>query len=151
MSSLTWKRQPEFFKFDSRRHRCKGKPPTYDKPLAAKEITPDKRDDSANEKWSEKLSCCHKRIYLNSCAGHDSLPLIRTDQITACRVLHVKWFYTLINCIFNFQDISINAVGKRRQAYTTIPKGSMGRNHRNNKQRHVLHRICIISAFVSFI
>ena len=27
---LTWKRQPELFKFDSRRHRCKEKPPVYD-------------------------------------------------------------------------------------------------------------------------
>ena len=26
-TALTWKRQPELFKFDSRRHRCKAKPP----------------------------------------------------------------------------------------------------------------------------
>ena len=29
--------------------------------------------------------------------------------------------------------ILINVVGKRRQAYATRPKGSMGRNHQNNK------------------
>ena len=77
MSSLTWKRQPELFNFDSRRHRCKAKPPAYDGPLAAKEITPDKRADSVNEKWPENLACCHKRIYLNACAAHDSFPLNR--------------------------------------------------------------------------
>ena len=33
---LTWKRQPKLFTFDSRRHRCKGKPPAYDEPLATK-------------------------------------------------------------------------------------------------------------------
>ena len=72
---LTWKRQPELFKFDSRRHRCKAKPPAYDGPLAAKEITPDKRADTVNEKWPENLACCHRRIYLNACAAHDSFPL----------------------------------------------------------------------------
>ena len=49
MSSLTWKRQPELFKFDSRRHRCKAskaKPPAYDGPLAAKVITPVSRQKS---------------------------------------------------------------------------------------------------------
>ena len=47
----------------------------YDGALAAKEITPDKRADSVNEKWPENLACCHKRIYLNTCAAHDSLTL----------------------------------------------------------------------------
>ena len=63
------------FKFDSRRHRCKAKPPAYDGSLAAKEITPDKRADSVNEKWPENVACCHKRIYLNVYAAHDSFPL----------------------------------------------------------------------------
>ena len=80
MCSLTWKRQPELFKFDSRRHRCKAKPPAYEGPLAAKEITPDKRADSVNEKWTENLACCHKRIYLNACAAHDSFPLIISNR-----------------------------------------------------------------------
>ena len=75
MSSLTWKTQPELFNFDSRRHRCKAKPPAYDGPLAAKEITTDKRADSVNEKWPENLACCHKRLYLNACAAHNSFPL----------------------------------------------------------------------------
>ena len=75
MSSLTWKGQPELFKFDSRRHRCKEKPPAYDRSLAAKEITTDKRVDFVNEKWPENLACCHKRLYLNACAAHDSFPL----------------------------------------------------------------------------
>ena len=53
-----------------------GKTAAYDGPLAAKEITPDKRADSVNEKWSENLaSGCHKRIYLNACTAHDSVPL----------------------------------------------------------------------------
>ena len=52
-----------------------GKTAAYDGPLAAKEITPDKRADSVNEKWSENLACCHKRIYLNACVAHDSFPL----------------------------------------------------------------------------
>ena len=77
---LSWKRQPELFKFDSRRHRCKEKPHAYDEPLAAKEIIPDKRADSVKEKWPENLACCHKQIYLNACAAHDSFPLI-TDTI----------------------------------------------------------------------
>ena len=72
---LTWKRQPELFKFDSRRHRCKAKPPAYDGTLAAKERTLDKRADSVNEKWPENIACCHKPIYLNACAAHDSFPL----------------------------------------------------------------------------
>ena len=75
MSSLTLKRQPELSKFDSRRHRCKAKPPAYDGPLAAKEITQDKRADSVNEKWPENLACCYKRIYLKARAAHDSFPL----------------------------------------------------------------------------
>ena len=57
-----------------------GKTAAYDGPLAAKEITPDKRADSVNEKWPKNLTCCHKRIYLNACAAHDSFPLI-TDTI----------------------------------------------------------------------
>ena len=61
--------------FDSRRQRCKAKPPAYDGPFAAKEITPDKRADPVNEKWPENLACCHKRIYLNACAAHGSFPL----------------------------------------------------------------------------
>ena len=77
MSSLTWKRQPELFKFDSRRHRCRAKPPAYDGSLSAKEITPDKTAYSVNEKWPEYLACYHKRLYLNACAAHDSFPLIR--------------------------------------------------------------------------
>ena len=52
-----------------------GKPPAYDRSLAAKEITTDKRADSVNEKWPENLACWHKRIYLNACAAHDSFPL----------------------------------------------------------------------------
>ena len=28
-----------------------------------------------NEKWTENLACCHKRIYSNACAAHDSFPL----------------------------------------------------------------------------
>ena len=52
-----------------------GKTAAYDGPLAAKEITPDKRADSVNEKWPENLACCHKRLYLNACAAHDSFPL----------------------------------------------------------------------------
>ena len=52
-----------------------GKPPAYDGSLAAKEITTDKRAHSVNEKWPENLACCHKRLYLNACAAHDSFPL----------------------------------------------------------------------------
>ena len=52
-----------------------GKTTAYGGPLAAKEITPDKRADSVNEKCPENLACCHKRIYLNACAAHDSFPL----------------------------------------------------------------------------
>ena len=52
-----------------------GKPPAYDGSLAAKEITTDKRADSLNEKWTENLGRCHKRLYLNACAAHDSFPL----------------------------------------------------------------------------
>ena len=51
------------------------KPPAYDVSLAAKEITTDKRAHSVNEKWPENLACCHKRLYLNACAAHDSFPL----------------------------------------------------------------------------
>ena len=54
----------------SRRHRCKAKPIAYDGPLAAKEITPDKRADFMNERWPENLACCHKRIYLNARVAH---------------------------------------------------------------------------------
>ena len=39
-----------------------------DGPLAAKEITPDKRADPVNEKWPENVACCHKRIYLKACS-----------------------------------------------------------------------------------
>ena len=46
-----------------------------ERPLAVKEITPDKGADSVNEKWPENLACCHKRIYLNACAVHNSFPL----------------------------------------------------------------------------
>ena len=52
-----------------------GKTNAYDRPLAAKEITLDKRADSVNEKWPENLACCHKRTYLNACAAHGSFPL----------------------------------------------------------------------------
>ena len=51
------------------------KPPAYDGSLAAKEITTDKRAHFVNEKWPENLACCHKRLYLNACAAHDSFPL----------------------------------------------------------------------------
>ena len=54
-----------------------GKTAAYDGPLAAKEITPDKRADSVNEKWPENLPCCHKRIYLNACAARDSFKASR--------------------------------------------------------------------------
>ena len=37
----------------------KAAPPAYDGSLEAKEITPDKRADSVNEKWPENLACCH--------------------------------------------------------------------------------------------
>ena len=52
-----------------------GKPPAYDRSLAAKEITTDKRADSMNEKWPENLACCHKLLYLNACTANDSFPL----------------------------------------------------------------------------
>ena len=71
--------------FDSRGHRCKAKPPAYDRPLAAKEITPDKRADSVNEKWPENLACCHKRIYFTACAAHDSFPLKYSPEIRRLR------------------------------------------------------------------
>ena len=38
ISCLNGIRQLELFKFDSRRHQCKAKPPAYDGPLAAKEL-----------------------------------------------------------------------------------------------------------------
>ena len=75
MSSLTSKRQPELFKFDSRWHRCKANPPAYEGSLAAKEIATDKGVDSVNETWPENLACCHKRLYFSACAAHDSFPL----------------------------------------------------------------------------
>ena len=53
----------------------KGKSPAYDGSLETKEITTDKRADSVNEKWPENLTCCHKRLYLNACAAHDSFRL----------------------------------------------------------------------------
>ena len=87
-----WKRQPEPFKFDSRRHGCKAKPPAYDGPLAAKEITPDKRADSVNEKWPENLACWHKRIDLNACAAHDSFPLSVIFLFSVIKMLmRPKW------------------------------------------------------------
>ena len=52
-----------------------GKPPAYGGSLPAKELTTDKRADSVNEKWEEDLVCCHKRLYLNARAAHDSFPL----------------------------------------------------------------------------
>ena len=58
-----------------RSFKGKAKPHEYGGPFAAKEITPDKRADFVNEKWPENLACCHKRIYLNICAAHDSFPL----------------------------------------------------------------------------
>ena len=51
----------------------KAKPPAYDGPLAAKEITPDKRTDSANE--SGQTTWYVARIYLNACAAHDNFLL----------------------------------------------------------------------------
>ena len=60
---------------DARQNR-----PAYDGSLAAKEITPDKRADSVNGKWPENLACCHKRLYLNACAAHDSFPLIERGK-----------------------------------------------------------------------
>ena len=35
-----------------------------------------------NEKWPENLACCHKRIYLNACAAHDSFPLRLAFRVT---------------------------------------------------------------------
>ena len=52
-----------------------GKSPAYDGSWAAKEIATDKGPDSMNEKCPKNLVCCHKRLYINACAGHDSFPL----------------------------------------------------------------------------
>ena len=52
-----------------------GKPPAYDGSLPAKELTTDKRADSVIEKRQENLVCCHKQLYLNARAAHDSFPL----------------------------------------------------------------------------
>ena len=51
---LTWKRQPELFKFDSRRHQCKAKPSAYDGRLTAKEITPNKLEQILWTKSGQK-------------------------------------------------------------------------------------------------
>ena len=45
------------------------------------ERDPDKRADSANEKWPENPACCHKQIYLNACVAHDSFPLTGTNVL----------------------------------------------------------------------
>ena len=58
------------------------KAPAYDGPLAAKEITPDERAGSVNEKWSENLACRHKRIYLNACAANDG-SLLKFSRLEA--------------------------------------------------------------------
>ena len=59
--------------------------------MVAKEITTDKRADFVNEKWSENLACCHKRLYLNACAAHDCFPLI-----VKCMVNLIKDYKSLI-------------------------------------------------------
>ena len=76
-----------------------------------------------------------------------SLYVIKYDHLSGMTILR-SYLYSLYKSYDLYTAISINVVGKRRQAYATRPKGSMPRNHRNNKQRHVLHRICITSAFV---
>ena len=94
----------ELFKFDSRRHRCKAKPPAYDGALTTKKITPDKRADSLNEKWPENLACCHKWIYLNACAVHDSFPLIKEERKMVNYLFHynVDVCMGLFVCLFFF-------------------------------------------------
>ena len=62
---LPWKRQPDLFKLDSKRYRCKANPPAYNGPLAAKEITPDRK--SWFRERTDLQTNCHKRIYLNAC------------------------------------------------------------------------------------
>ena len=54
------------------------------------------------------------------------------------RIAHAKDFACVVVQIW-YTAISINVVGKRRQAYTTRPKRSMGRNHRNNKRHKYVH------------
>ena len=113
---LTWKRQPDLFKFDSRRHRCKAKPPAYNGPLAAKETTADKRADSVNEKWPENLACCHKRIYLNACAAHDSFHLSHLYEFGVC--------YNWNNKLYSDSDLTQSS----QLAYSRAsPKGSSTR------------------------
>ena len=38
------------------------------------------RADFVNENLPENLACCHKRIYLNACAAHDSFPLTHAGR-----------------------------------------------------------------------
>ena len=76
-SAVNLKRQPELFKFDSRRHQCKAKPPTWRAFGGERDKSRQIRADSVNEKWPEKLACCHKRIHLNACTDHASFLLRR--------------------------------------------------------------------------
>ena len=79
MNSLTWKRQPKLFKFDSRRHRSR----IWRVFGGERDYCTEKRADSLNEKWPENLACCHKRLYLNACAAYDGFPL--RVEVTSCR------------------------------------------------------------------
>ena len=77
MSSLTWKRQPELFKFDQRWHRCKARPPAYDGSLAAKEITTCRQKSRFRErKVARILGMLPQTTLLKACTAHESFPLI---------------------------------------------------------------------------
>ena len=103
------------------------KPPAYDGPLAAKEITPDKRADSVIEKWPENPACCHKRIYLNACAVHDSFPLI-SSQLPQMENFSINFFFVNF-CFPKTQDKSekeiIEALYKREATTRHNQVGNM--------------------------
>ena len=74
---LTWKRQPELsFKFDSRRHQCKAKPPAYDGPLSAKEITSDKKSRFREWKVARKPGMLPQTNLLKCMRSSWQFPLI---------------------------------------------------------------------------
>ena len=45
--------------------------------------------------WPENLACCHKRIYVNACAAHDSFPLT-TEQCCTTNAALLYWLNIIV-------------------------------------------------------
>ena len=105
MSSLTWKRQPELFKFDSRRHRCKAS--MQGKTARIWRAFGGERDNSRQKRWFRGRKVSRKpgmlpQTNLLKCmrSSWQNLPLASSQQClhalpylnNVCRqTKHIRW------------------------------------------------------------